>query len=165
MTTQEFNITVEKLRPKLLNFANGFVKEGAATADDMVQDAVIKLWNSKNLEEVRNPEALTMQILKNVCIDYLRLKKNKSESIKPNYIAFTDYDPYTALEKKDQFQNIKSYLDELPKDQMIAVRLRDIMSYEMIEIAQIIGTTEVNVRTLLSRARQKLRERLQNRLN
>lgn len=165
MTTQEFNITVEKLRPKLLNFANGFVKEGAATADDMVQDAVIKLWNSKNLEEVRNPEALTMQILKNVCIDYLRLKKNKSESIKPNYIAFTDYDPHTALEKKDQFQNIKSYLDELPKDQMIAVRLRDIMSYEMIEIAQIIGTTEVNVRTLLSRARQKLRERLQNRLN
>ncbi len=48
---------------------------------------------------------------------------------------------------------------------MIAVRLRDIMGYEMIEIAHIIGTTEVNVRTLLSRARQKLREKILNSWN
>jgi RNA polymerase sigma-70 factor (ECF subfamily) len=165
MTNQEFNIVVEKLRPKLLNFANGFVREGAATADDMVQEAVIKLWNSKNLDEIRNPEALTIQILKNVCIDYLRLKKNNNESIKPNYTTFAEYDPLTTLERKDQFKNLKSYIDELPYDQMIAIRLRDIMGYEMSEIAHIIGTTEVNVRTLLSRARQKLREKLQNRWN
>lgn len=165
MTNQEFNKVVEKLRPKLLNFANGFVKEGAATADDMVQEAVIKLWNSKSLEEVRNPEALTIQILKNVCIDYLRLKKNNCEGIKPNYMAFSEYDPLTALEKKDQYENVKNYINELPNDQMIAVRLRDIMGFEMHEIALIIGTTDINVRTLLSRARQKLRERLQSRWN
>jgi RNA polymerase sigma factor (sigma-70 family) len=43
---------------------------------------------------------------------------------------------------------------------MIAVRLRDIMGYEMDEIAKILGTSEGNVRTLLSRARQRLREKL-----
>ncbi|MDD2504293.1 MAG: sigma-70 family RNA polymerase sigma factor [Clostridia bacterium] len=160
MTNQEFNIVVEKLRPKLLNFANGFVKHGAATADDMVQEAVLKLWNSKNLDDVRNPEALTIQILKNVCIDYLRLKKNSNEELKPNYNAASEYDPFKTLERKDQFRNIQNYLAELPSDQMMAVRLRDIMGYEMTEIALILGTTEVNVRTLLSRARQKLRERL-----
>jgi len=165
MTNQEFNIVVGRLRPKLLHFAKGFVKDGAATADDMVQDAVLKLWNSKNLDEIRNPEALTIQILKYVCIDYLRLKKNNTEGIKPNFQAFSEYDPHVTLEKKDQFQNIQSYIEELPCDQMMAVRLRDIMGYEMYEIAQIIGTTEINVRTLLSRARQRLREKLQNRWN
>ena len=160
MTDQEFNIVVEKLRPKLLFFANGFVKEGAATADDMVQDAVIKLWNSKITDEIRNPEALTMQILKNVCIDYLRLKKNNNEEIKPNFIGFTDSDPYALLEKKDRLRNVQCYIEGLPADQRMAVRLRDIMGYEMDEISQIIGTSEINVRTLLSRARKKLREKL-----
>ncbi len=160
MTNQEFNIVVEKLRPKLLYFANGFVKEGAATADDMVQDAVLKLWNSKNIDEVRNAEALTIQILKNVCIDYLRLKKNNNEEIKPNFFALSECDPYKTLERKDDLRNIKDCLAELPDDQMMAVRLRDIMGYKMNEIAHIIGTTEVNVRTLLSRARQKLREKI-----
>lgn len=160
MTNQEFNIVVEKLRPKLLYFANGFVKEGAATADDMVQDAVLKLWNSKNIDEVRNAEALTIQILKNVCIDYLRLKKNNNEEIKPNFFALSECDPYKTLERKDDLRTIKDCLAELPDDQMMAVRLRDIMGYEMNEIAHIIGTTEVNVRTLLSRARQKLREKI-----
>lgn len=165
MTNQEFNIVIEKLRPKLLHFAKGFVKDGAATADDMVQDAVLKLWNSKNLDEVRSPEALTIHILKNVCIDYLRLKKNNTEGIKPNFQAFSEQDPHITLEKKDHFQYIQGYIEELPKDQMMAVRLRDIMGYEMNEIAQIIGTTEINVRTLLSRARQRLREKIQDGLN
>ena len=165
MNNQEFNIVIEKLRPKLLSFAKGFVKDGAATADDMVQEAVLKLWNSKNLYEIRNPEALTKQILKNVCIDYLRLKKNNNEEIKPNICILSEHDPLVTLEKKDQMRNIQSYIEELPSDQIMAVRLRDIMGYEMCEIAQIIGTTEVNVRTLLSRARQKLRDRLQNNWN
>jgi RNA polymerase sigma-70 factor (ECF subfamily) len=48
----------------------------------------------------------------------------------------------------------------LPREQMLAIRLRDVMGYEMSEIAVILDTSEGNVRTLLSRARQKLREKL-----
>jgi len=160
MTPQEFNITVSKLRPRLINFASGFVKDGASTADDMVQEAIIKLWKSNEIQEVRNPEALTMHILKNVCLDYLKLKKNSMDSLNPNFKVYTDSDPSSSIERKDEICNINSYLSILPNDQMIAVRLRDIMGYEMEEIAKILETTEGNVRTLLSRARQKLREKL-----
>ncbi|MHC1779482.1 MAG: RNA polymerase sigma factor [Bacteroidales bacterium] len=160
MTPQEFNIVVSKLRPRLINFASGFVKDGASTADDMVQEAIIKLWKSNEIQEVRNPEALTMHILKNVCLDYLKLKKNSMESLNPNFRIYTDSDPSSSIERKDEVCSINSYLSILPNDQMIAVRLRDIMGYEMEEIAKILDTTEGNVRTLLSRARQKLREKL-----
>jgi RNA polymerase sigma-70 factor (ECF subfamily) len=160
MTSQEFNILVGKLRPRLIHFANGFVKGGAATAEDMVQEAVIKLWRSNELQEIRNPEALTVQILKNVCLDYIKLKKNNMEALNPNFRVYTENDPSVALESKDEMCNINVYLAQLPEDQMLAVRLRDIMGYEMDEIAHILGTTEGNVRTLLSRARQRLREKL-----
>lgn len=151
---------VGKLRPRLIHFANGFVKGGAATAEDMVQEAVIKLWRSNELQEIRNPEALTVQILKNVCLDYIKLKKNNMEALNPNFRVYTENDPSVALESKDEMCNINVYLAQLPEDQMLAVRLRDIMGYEMDEIAHILGTTEGNVRTLLSRARQRLREKL-----
>ena len=160
MTSQEFNILVGKLRPRLIHFANGFVKGGAATAEDMVQEAVIKLWRSNELQEIRNPEALTVQILKNVCLDYIKLKKNNMEALNPNFRVYTENDPSVALESKDEMCNINGYLAQLPEDQMLAIRLRDIMGYEREEIAHILGTTEGNVRTLLSRARQRLREKL-----
>ena len=160
MTEQEFNILVQRLRPKLINFAGGFVKTGAATAEDMVQDAVIKLWRTQEIQEVKNHEALTLHILKNVCIDYLRLKKNNTESLNVNVNHKLTEDPVTALESKDQFAFLRGCIDTLPSDQMLAVRLRDIMGYEMEEIAVILETTEGNVRTLLSRARQKLREKI-----
>lgn len=163
MTEQEFNILVQRLRPKLINFAGGFVKTGAATAEDMVQDAVIKLWRTQEVQEVKNHEALTLHILKNVCIDYLRLKKNNTESLNVNSTHKLTEDPVAALERKDQFAFLRGCIDTLPSDQMLAVRLRDIMGYEMEEIAVILDTTEGNVRTLLSRARQKLREKIQMR--
>lgn len=161
MTAQEFNNTIERLRPRLLHFAKGFVGDGASTADDMVQEAIIKLWKSQDLYVIRNAEALTIQILKNVCLDYLKLKKNNTAELNPNFRVYAETNPYETLESKDQLNRVKAMMEELPADQMIAVRLRDIMGYEMDEIAEILGTTEGNVRTLLSRARQKLREKLQ----
>ncbi len=160
MTAQEFNITIERLRPRLLNFASGFVGDGASTADDMVQEAVLRLWRSQELYVIRSAEALTMQILRNVCLDYLKLKKNNCAELPENARVYNEGDPHSLLESKDSLSRVKQLMEELPPDQMIAMRLRDIMGYEMEEIAQILGTTEGNVRTLLSRARQKMREKL-----
>ncbi len=131
----------------------------------LVQEAIIKLWKSNENQEIRNPEALLIHILKNVCLDYLKLKKNNMEGLKPTFKLFCESDPAKTLESKDQVNNILSYVNTLPKDQMLAIRLRDIMGYEMEEIAIILDTSEGNVRTLLSRARQKLREKLEQQWN
>ncbi|MDD2584803.1 MAG: sigma factor, partial [Bacteroidales bacterium] len=63
MTGKEFNIIITKLRPRLIGFASKFVKGGPSTPEDMVQEAIIKLWKSNELQKERNPEALTIQIL------------------------------------------------------------------------------------------------------
>lgn len=160
MTSQEFNRTISALRPKLVNFAALFVNRGAATAEDMVQDAILKLWKAQESQEIKNPEALSLHIVKNICLDYLKLKKNNTEALQPLFSMPESGNPHTVLENRDGMAFIKRCMESLPGDQMVAVRLRDVMGYEMDEIAAILGTTEVNVRTMLSRARQKLREKI-----
>lgn len=143
-----------------MHFANGFVRTGAHTAEDLVQDAVFKLWKSQDMYQIRNTEALTMQILKNVCLDYIKIKKNINEELPQNLRIFNENDPLSMYEQRERVAKVRDLIGALPPDQMLAVRLRDIMGYEMSEIAQIIDTSEGNVRTLLSRARQKIRESL-----
>jgi RNA polymerase sigma factor, sigma-70 family len=160
MTSIEFEILVSRLRPRLIFFAKGFVGEGAATSEDMVQDATIKLWNSGQIQEIKNPEVLLRHILRNVCLDYIKLKKNSMERLSSDYIRYATDSPSTDIERKEKISLIHRLIKELPEEQVMAVRLRDVMGYEMEEIAMILSTTEGNVRTLLSRARRKLREQL-----
>jgi len=160
MTSVEFEILVNKARPRLIFFAKGFVGEGAATAEDMVQDAIIKLWNSSQMHEIKNPEALLRHILRNVCLDYIKLKKNNAESLSSDFKRYAGDSPSADVEIKEKISFVHKLIKALPDEQMVAVRLRDVMGYEMDEIAIILSTTEGNVRTLLSRARKKLREQL-----
>jgi RNA polymerase sigma-70 factor (ECF subfamily) len=64
------------------------------------------------------------------------------------------------MEGKDKLGVLRKCMESLPHDQMLALRLRDVMGYEMEEIAKILDTSEGNVRTLLSRARKKMKEKL-----
>ena len=160
MTSLEFEILVNRVRPRLIFFAKGFVGEGAATAEDMVQDAIIKLWNSNQICEIENPEALLRHILRNVCLDYIKLKKNNTERLSSDFKRDVEDSPSANVEIKEKISFIHKIIKDLPDEQMMAVRLRDVMGYEIEEIAIILSTTAGNVRTLLSRGRKKLREQL-----
>ena len=158
MTSSEFEILINSVRPRLIFFAKGFVGEGAATADDMVQDAIIKLWNSNKVRDIENPEAFLRHILRNVCLDYIKLKKNNTEQLTSYNTIYSERSLTAEIEAKDEMTMVFNFMRTLPNDQMVTLRLRDVMGYEMSEIAVILDTTEGNIRTLLSRARKKLRE-------
>lgn len=150
------------MRSRLIHFAGGFSTGGAATPEDMVQEAVMKVWKLNcNGEQVRNLEAISIAILKNVCLDYMKLKKNGNEgmdSVKGIAgMSGEHHSPLYALEMKQKMALIKIFIKTLPMDHQIVLRLRDVMGYEMNEIAKIMDMSEGNVRTMLSRARGKLR--------
>lgn len=164
MTEREFNIVVNNYRPKLIFFAASYLREGAATPEDMVQEAVLKLWNYSRKESVKNPSAILVQILKNVCLDYIKLKKNSQDSIDNDQSSYHHlYDSSSSaldiLDSKDKITRLNRVLNSMSKDQMLAIRLRDIMGLEMSEIANVLDTSESNVRTLLSRGRKILKDK------
>lgn len=167
MTEQEFNRNINGIRKHLICFAEGFATTGAATPEDMVQEAVMRVWRLNcNGETFRNIEAVSVAILKNICLDYIKLRKNQNYGAegesKMSFIRSECPSPEQALEVKDKIEQLKIYIRHLPAEHQVVLRLRDVMGYELDEIAVVLNTSQGNVRTMLSRARGKLRHFLLN---
>lgn len=75
MELETFKITVLPLRQKMLNFSQRLV-EDTADAEDVVQEAFIKLWYIREkLDAYHSVEALAMQVTKNLSLDKIKLRK------------------------------------------------------------------------------------------
>lgn len=156
MELEQFKITVIPLREKLLNYSLKVTGE-KADAEDIVQEAFLKLWYMRNkLDEYKSVEALAMQMVKNQCIDTLRNRKN---NVQPDLSLCSGADnPEAMLEKHDAVEKVRCIVEALPSLQQIIIRMKDIDGYELEEIARITDTQIEAVRMNLSRARKKVRE-------
>lgn len=137
--------------------------EDAQDAQDMVQEAYIKLWNKRNeLDHIENDESYCIVILRNLCIDFLRSKnKNIIQSI--DNTILTDHNIITDdIEHKESINQIEILIAQLPEQQQKVIKLRHFEDYSNEEIEQITGLSSVNVRVLLSRARKKIKELFNN---
>jgi len=131
------------------------------SAKDSVQDFYLKLWEKReSLHEVENTTAFALKVLRNLCLDKLRKKKEmddiSEELVETQHAASLQ----EMIEQKDMIRVIKKIIDQLPELQRTIVRLRDVEGLEIKEIAYITSTSENAVTVNLSRARQKIRERL-----
>ena len=81
MELETFKITVLPLRQKMLNFSRRLV-EDAADAEDVVQEAFIKLWYIREkLDAYHSVEALAMQVTKNLSLDKIKLRKPQGSEL------------------------------------------------------------------------------------
>ncbi len=133
--------------------------ENEADAEDLVQEAYLKLWDKRDgLSVVSNPEAFSVTLVKNMCFDLLRSGKyiaGRQASPLDAYQATTSPD---EVEIRDEAHQVRSLIARLPEQQQQVVVLRDVKECSYEEIEQITGLSAVNIRVLLSRARKKIRE-------
>ncbi|MFT4222494.1 RNA polymerase sigma factor [Dysgonomonas sp.] len=142
---------------KLYRIAYRIVQD-TASAEDIVQDTFIKLWNKRDeMESVDNTEAFAIIILRNTCLDHLRKTKNG---------RYTDYDtdmPETTslskqIEMQDEAEKIKYLINKLPDQQRQVMMMKHWDEYSDEEIEQATGLSAGNIRVILSRARKTIRE-------
>ena len=162
MDVEKFKQLFLPLHPKLFRIAYALL-ENKADAEDILQEAYCKLWNRRDeLEDVLNPEAFCVTLVKNLCLDYLRSpKSNRDEDSLEIVIIATDSSPEKDLEEKEDIRRIQGLMEQLPENQRQVLRLRGIEDCSFEEIEQITGLTASNIRTLLSRARKFIREKLE----
>ena len=133
--------------------------ENAADAEDLVQEAYLKLWDKREgLAIISNPEAFSVTLVKNMCFDLLRsgkyaLSKQLVELTEVHTVA-----PADNLEIRDEVQQVKNIIARLPEQQQRIVTLRDVKGCSYEEIEHATGLNATNVRVLLSRARKRIRE-------
>lgn len=133
--------------------------ENEADAEDLVQEAYLKMWNKRDgLAVISNPEAFTVKLVKNMCYDILRSGKSVLNRQTVELGEVNEISSGSSLEARDDLRLVRNIISGLPEQQQKVLVLRDIKDCSYEEIEQVTGLSSVNVRVLLSRARKKIRE-------
>jgi len=160
MDLQEFKIKVFPLKNKLYRLAKRLLDD-PEEAQDIVQEAFIKLWNRREtLDEYRSVEALAVVTTRNLCLDKLKAKKYPVESLENLKADIPDQD--NKEEQMELVNRIKEIIKTLPEQMKTVIQLRDIEGYDYEEIAETLNLNENTIRVALSRARKKVREIMLN---
>jgi len=159
MDSKQFNNQVITLSDKFFRLAKSILRN-TDSAQDAVQDLIVKLWEKRgNLNEVENMQAFTMRAMRNLCLDSIRQQHDEQEL--PTETEYVELNPHQQIEQKDMVRRVKILIDNLPELQRTIIRMRDVEGMEISEIAFVTSLTENAVTVNLSRARQKIREKIQ----
>lgn len=157
MTQTEFRNTWLPLSDALYRVAF-YMLEDESDAKDVVQDLYVKLL-AKSPEDVHNPKAYAMTMLRNMCIDRIRTAQKffslecTEDSPMLDFMA-TEPD---VLATKEKLRRVLAIIEGLPDREREVVRLRVFEEREYDDIAQCTGLNEGHLRVLLSKARKRIR--------
>ena len=118
------------------------------------------------LSEIRNIEAWSIRILRNLAYDKQKSFSNRGVSLDQSHLKITGGSfPDHATVMSDLMVAVKSIVKQLPDTQQEIFRLRDVMGYTNAEIAESLELDPNQVKVYLFRARKKIKELLTKRLN
>lgn len=161
MHTEEFQRLFYEMKDKLYRFSLRIVRS-SAIAEDVVQEAMIKLWSKRDtLENIENVNGWLMVITRNLSIDKVRSKHHGTGSLETAfYIADQAVKPDRQAEQSDLMEQIDHIVQQLPETQRLVFHLRDIEGLTYQEISDVMEISLDKVKVSLYRARQKLRVEL-----
>ena len=126
-------------------------------AEDAVQNLYMKLWERRgSLKSIETPEAYCRCMLKNICTDRWKVLRMCEDNCVPLDETIDDNAP-PDIEKGETKEFIEYFLAGLTKQQSMIMKMQ-MQGCTTMEIADITGLSEVNVRVTISRLRKKFRE-------
>jgi len=132
-------------------------------AEDIVQDTFLKIKEHEKIEkEITNLKAYINKMIVNRCMNELKSSRKKKENYigtwLPEPILQTfNSEPLESLIQSDQLSySYMVLMENLSPRERIAYVLRNALGLEHSEIADILKTTTVNSRKILSRAQNKM---------
>lgn len=155
MTAEQFKKRFINLYPKLFAVAMAYIGN-SDEAKDVMQSLYLKLWENRcKLSDVGNDIGYCRNALVNICRDRWR-----SKSLEPEWATEEEDIPaecHTIFETDDIKEKIERFIARLPDKQrrIMTMRMHGATTDEIIEAT---GLSVENVRTILSRTRQQLRE-------
>lgn len=131
-------------------------------AEDIVQEAFVKLWNKPDAWDPRRQAKFTTwfyQVVVNACIDHAR--KHKPLQLPENYdIEDTRDNVVEAMAEDERNRAVTNALKALPENQRMALNLCVYEALPQKEAAQVMGISVKALESLLVRAKEQLKRRL-----
>lgn len=130
-------------------------------ADDIIQDAFVKLWTSTGLS-INTPEqvgALSRTIVKNLAIDADRRRVSHRSVSTDDAPELASMISETSTDADELYAVVNHMIDKhLPERDKTILMLRDRDGWEFEDIAQRFSLSEANVRVIVSRSRRTIRQ-------
>lgn len=127
-------------------------------AEDIVQEAFIKLWAKCNSIILEKAGGFLYTVAKNLFIDKIRSKKVALQFEKSSVNLQDNEDPYFHLRTKEFKQRLESVISSLPEKQREAFLLNRIEKLTYKEIAQKLEISQTAVEKRIAKALIKLKE-------
>lgn len=159
MDAQEFK---QRFMPhyKLLYRVAYHLTGNAQDAEDLLQDIYLKLWQKRDdLPNEAMKEAYLVTMMRRLFIDQRRLKHiDASAELKEELSPPDERSLDHQMDTKDEAQQMEGLISELPErdGKIIRMHLIEDRSYE--EIEQDTGLSQGNIRIIVMRTKQKLKQ-------
>jgi len=136
----------------------------AEVALDIMQEAFLRLWKQwQEGKAIDNPRAWLLRVARNLAEDYAKssFRRNGTQpSQTMDEVKGRDILPLEKMEREESFGKLRSELNQLaPADREI-LTLRYALDYNAKQIAEFLDINSTAVHMRLSRARQRLADRL-----
>jgi RNA polymerase sigma-70 factor, ECF subfamily len=132
-------------------------------ADDVVQDVFLRVLEHRHsLATVRDMRVWLIRIAWNLALD--RKRRKRPEQLDENFarsLVSGTLPADAAIEETQRFATVLREIERLPKAERHVLLLSALEELGPVEMACVLGRSESAVRALLSRARARLRERLE----
>ncbi len=166
-----FEKLMDKYYKRVMNLVYRFVDD-KDIAEDLTQDVFIKVYNNAHLYKPKAKfQTWLYQITKNTCLNELRRRKHSAVSLDKTFevkgnplkqeLADTNsLNPSERIDQKEIALVVKEAIESLPENQRMAVTLRRYEQLSYDDIAQTMNCSLSSVKSLLSRAKLNLKEKL-----
>jgi RNA polymerase sigma-70 factor (ECF subfamily) len=136
----------------------------ADTALDITQEAFLRLWKQwERGEQILNPRAWLLRVARNLAEDNAKSAFRRNGTHPPqtmNGVRAREELPLEQLEREETFAQLRQVLQQMPDADREILTLRYALNYQANQIAALLAINTTAVHMRLSRARQRLAERL-----
>ena len=134
------------------------------TALDVMQEAFTRLWQQwEDGTDIRNPRAWLLRVARNLAEDHAKSAFRRNGTHPPqtmNGVHSREPMPLELLEREETFGQLRGVLYELSPSDREILTFRYALDYSTEKIADILGINSTAVHMRLSRARQRMADRL-----
>jgi RNA polymerase sigma-70 factor (ECF subfamily) len=136
----------------------------AELALDVAQEAFLRLWRQWEAgDTIDNPRAWLMRVARNLAEDFAKSSFRKNGTQPPQVLNGVKSDaksPQELLEDRELFDRIRVQMAELAPADRDILTLKYALDYDAPAIAEVLDVNVSAVHMRLSRARQRLADRL-----
>ncbi|OWK38196.1 RNA polymerase sigma factor [Fimbriiglobus ruber] len=139
---------------------------------DVTQEAFLRFWRhmenqdhpeNGTVEEIQNPRAWLVRVARNLADDYAKSAFRRNGTQDPEYlngVGAGEQQPLEQMARDEADAQIRAVVEELPPADREIISLRYTLDYDAPAIAEMLGINVTAVYMRLSRARQRLAEKL-----